>query len=158
MKRTELSVGMTVEKKNGARLKVVSADGWKNANGWADRPTGVTFEGHPIVAVAVRPGPGVLVIHERTLAQANPGQQLCADVVQPRLLFPEGTRAAADAVIEAQVDADEKRDRELIEMAQHYWGDIPHLIATCGVDLDGGLLIERERQVLITMVLCGQNR
>lgn len=167
MKRSDLTVGMTVEDKHGREFVVVDAEGWIETQHYVRQPTGRSWGSHAIVARGYQAPPdfkaqGVLVVNQKTLGMTDKDETVGGEILNLRSLFPAGHKAAAirerQASLEAQVDAQEKRDRELVEQVQRYWSDVPHLIATCGVTIDGGLLTEKERAILVTMILTGQNR
>lgn len=171
MKRADLHVGMIVENKHGTSYVIVDTGGWRDWGSRRPDATGVTYGGIPILSTA-SPVPangrvGVLAVQQHWMNRVQEGDPtagstLHGEAVLPRYLYPEGTYwanvKAKQAAMEARVEADEQRDRELVEMVQRYWGDVPHLIGSAGVILDDGPLTERERQVLVTLVLAGQNR
>ena len=173
MKRGDLYVGMAVEDKKGTGYVVVDIGGWRNWGGYRLNDTGVVYDDIPVWSAASSVTDadgrvGVLVVGQHWLTrienEADPvvGNILRGEPLQAQRMYPAGTyqqriKDRKDAM-EARVEADAKRDRELVEQVNLYWGDVPHLIATCGVHLDGGLLTDREVQTLVTMILCGQNR
>ena len=162
MKRSDMTVGMTVENERGTLFRVVSTEGWKGHSGFGNRPTGVEFDGHPVVASASKGANGLLAVRVVTLALAPVGEPVVADVLQLRYTHPKGSanarRKAEQAALKESVEADIERQEELLAQARHIWGDkADALMEACGV-VNDGLLTEREEQTLRTIIMCGENR
>lgn len=160
MKKSDLTVGMTVEDQYGVEVVVLDVSGWKrDPNAWARRSFTFTMpSGQKVTASGVlRGGPGVMIARAVMTGSAPWGQ-----LEQPRNLHPVGTFAAAEAERKAadtaRRDAAAEADAALLAQVHEAWGD-----SAGWLFMEVGIsplvpLTERAREAMRVMLACHEAR